>query len=176
MSSVITFFLIFWRFWTLWCPVHFPLNMTYILCSKLLPLSGRFTLGKLIIFSVLLFPRENIANINSHDHLCTIIHIIQLKQKIKFTTATTIPMADTSHIFASVIVLPFWILQRPAQQDGAEEQVLWNLRNKVNIKQDTETFILSKSGNQGTQGLRDQKPHLKKPHRFYCSQVRRGHG
>ena len=31
-------------------------------------------------------------------------------------------------------------LPRPAQQDGAEERVLWNLRKKVNIKQDTETF------------------------------------
>ena len=41
-------------------------------------------------------------------------------------------------------------LRRPAQQDGAEEWVLWNLREKVNIKQDTETFILSKGGNQGT--------------------------
>jgi len=39
---------------------------------------------------------------------------------------------------------------------------------KVNIKQDIETFILSKGGNQGTQGLRDQEPCLKKPHCFYC--------
>jgi len=38
---------------------------------------------------------------------------------------------------------------RPAQQDGAEERVLRNLRRKVNIKQDTETFILSKGGNRG---------------------------
>jgi len=38
---------------------------------------------------------------------------------------------------------------------------------KVNIKQDTETFILSKGGNRGTQGLRDQEPCLKKPHCFY---------
>ena len=38
---------------------------------------------------------------------------------------------------------------------------------KVNIKQDTETFILSKGGNRGTQGLRDQEPHLKKPHCFF---------
>ena len=29
-------------------------------------------------------------------------------------------------------------------------------KEKVNIKQDTETFILIKGGNQGTQGLRDQ--------------------
>ena len=58
------------------------------------------------------------------------------------------------------------MLWRPAQQDGAEEQVLWNLRKKVNIKQDTETFILSKGGNQGTQGLRDQEHCLKKPHTF----------
>ena len=43
----------------------------------------------------------------------------------------------------------------PAQQDGAEERVLWNLRKKVNIKQDTETFILSKGGNGG---LRSQGP------------------
>ena len=50
-------------------------------------------------------------------------------------------------------------LPRPAQQDGAEEWVLWNLRKKVNIKQDTETFILSKGRNQGTQGLRDQEHH-----------------
>ena len=57
----------------------------------------------------------------------------------------------------------------PAQQDGAEERVLWNLRKKVNIKQDTETFILSKGGNRGTQGLRDQEPCLKKPHCFYCA-------
>ena len=54
-------------------------------------------------------------------------------------------------LFCSVFVLG------PAQQDGAEERVLWNLRKKVNIKQDTETFILSKGGNQGTQGLRDQE-------------------
>ena len=40
-------------------------------------------------------------------------------------------------------------MPRPAQRDGAEEQVLWNLRKKVNIKQDTETFILSKGGNGG---------------------------
>ena len=39
---------------------------------------------------------------------------------------------------------------------------------KVNIKQDTETFILSKGGNRVTQGLRDQEPCLKKPHCFYC--------
>ena len=58
---------------------------------------------------------------------------------------------------------------RPAQQDGAEERVLWNLRKKVNIKQDTETFILNKSGNWETQGLRDQEPYLKKPHLFYCA-------
>ena len=56
---------------------------------------------------------------------------------------------------------------RPAQQDGAEERVLWNLRKKVNIKQDTETFILSKGGNWGSQGLRDQES--KKPHHFYCA-------
>ena len=61
------------------------------------------------------------------------------------------------------------ILLRPAQQDGAEEWMLWNLRKKVNIKQDTETFILSKGGNLGTQGLRDQELCLKKPHRFYCA-------
>ena len=59
-------------------------------------------------------------------------------------------------------------LPRPAQQDGAEERVLWNLRKKINIKQDTETFILSKGGNRETQGLRDQEPCLKKPHCFYC--------
>ena len=41
------------------------------------------------------------------------------------------------------------------------------LKEKVNIKQDTETFILIKGGNQGTQGLRDQEHHLKKPHCFY---------
>ena len=37
---------------------------------------------------------------------------------------------------------------------------------KVNIKQDTETFILSKSGSRGTQGLRDQEHRLKKPPAF----------
>ena len=41
-------------------------------------------------------------------------------------------------------------MPRPAQQDGAEERVLWNLRKKVNIKQDTETFILSKGGTKST--------------------------
>ena len=61
------------------------------------------------------------------------------------------------------------VVPRPAQQDGAEERVLWNLRKKVNIKQDTETFILSKGGNGGTQGLRDQEHGLKKPHCFYCA-------
>ena len=35
---------------------------------------------------------------------------------------------------------------RPAQQDGAEEQVLWNLRKKVNIKQDTETVKVGTGG------------------------------
>ena len=50
-------------------------------------------------------------------------------------------------------------MPRSAQQDGAEEQVLWNLREKkVNIEQDTETFILSKGGNWGTQGLRTKSP------------------
>ena len=40
-------------------------------------------------------------------------------------------------------------LPRPAQQDGAEERVLWNIRKKVNIKQDAETFILNKVGTGG---------------------------
>ena len=35
---------------------------------------------------------------------------------------------------------------RPAQQDGAEERVLWNLRKKVNIKQDTETVKVGTGG------------------------------
>ena len=39
-------------------------------------------------------------------------------------------------------------------------------KEKVNIKQDTETFTLSKSGNWGTQGLRDQEHRLKKPPAF----------
>ena len=39
-------------------------------------------------------------------------------------------------------------MPRPAQQDGAEERVLWNLRKKVNIKQDTETVKV------GTRGLK----------------------
>ena len=45
------------------------------------------------------------------------------------------------------------------------------LKKKVNIKQDTETFILIKGGkkNQGTQGLRDKERCLKKPHCFYCA-------
>ena len=59
-------------------------------------------------------------------------------------------------------------IPRSAQQDGAEEWVLWNLRKKVNIKQNTETFILCKGGNRGTQGLRDKEHRLKKPHCFYC--------
>ena len=66
------------------------------------------------------------------------------------------------------VYIKHWV-PRPAQQDEAEERVLWNLRKKVNIKQDTETFILSKGGNQGTQSLRDQEPCLKKPHCFYCA-------
>ena len=40
------------------------------------------------------------------------------------------------------------LLPRPAQQDGAEELVLWNLRKIVNIKQDTETVKV------GTRGLK----------------------
>ena len=40
---------------------------------------------------------------------------------------------------------------------------------KVNTKQDTETFILSKGGKWWTQGLRDQEPCLKKPHCFDCA-------
>ena len=40
------------------------------------------------------------------------------------------------------------------------------LREKVNMQQDTETFILTKGGNQGTQGLRDHKRCLKKPTAF----------
>ena len=43
------------------------------------------------------------------------------------------------------------------------------LKEKVNIKQDTEIFILIKGGNQGTQGLGDQEHRLKKPHGFYCA-------
>ena len=43
------------------------------------------------------------------------------------------------------------------------------LKEKINIKQDTETFTLIKGGNQGTQGLRDQEFCLKKPHCFYCA-------
>ena len=42
------------------------------------------------------------------------------------------------------------------------------LKEKVNIKQDRETSILIKGGNQGTQGLRDQEHCLKKPHCFHC--------
>ena len=44
------------------------------------------------------------------------------------------------------------------------------LKEKVKIKQDTETFILIKGVNQGTQGLRDQEPHLKIPHCFWSSE------
>ena len=50
----------------------------------------------------------------------------------------------------------------------------WGMKNrccetseKINIKQDTETLILIKFGNQWTQGLRDQELSLKKPHCFY---------
>ena len=68
-------------------------------------------------------------------------------------------------------------MPRPAQQDGAEERVLWNLRKRVNIKQDTETFILSKSGNQGLKVSGTKSAHLKKPHSLLYSlglhQVRR---
>ena len=42
-------------------------------------------------------------------------------------------------------------------------------KEKVNIRQDTETFILIEGGNQGTQDLTDQERHLKKPHCFYCA-------
>ena len=49
-------------------------------------------------------------------------------------------------------------MPRPAQQDGAEERVQWNLRKKVNIKQDTETFILSKGRNWGWGGSKSQGP------------------
>ena len=37
-------------------------------------------------------------------------------------------------------------MPRPAQQDGAEERVLWNLRKKANIKQDTETVKVGTGG------------------------------
>ena len=40
------------------------------------------------------------------------------------------------------------------------------LKEQVNIKQDTETFILIEGGNLETQGLRDQEGRLKKPHAF----------
>ena len=43
------------------------------------------------------------------------------------------------------------------------------LKEKVNIKQDIETFILIKGGNWGTQGVRDQEPRLKKPHCCDCA-------
>ena len=46
------------------------------------------------------------------------------------------------------------------------------LKEKVNIKQNTETFILSKGGNWGTQGLRDQEHYFEKPHCFYCGLLR----
>ena len=45
-------------------------------------------------------------------------------------------------------VLSYTYLPRPAQKVRTEE--------KVNIKQDIETFILIKYGDQVTQGLRDQ--------------------
>lgn len=60
-------------------------------------------------------------------------------------------------------------MPRPAQQVRAEERGAMGLKKKVYIKQDTETLILIKGGNQGTQGLRDQEPRLKKPHCFYCA-------
>ena len=43
------------------------------------------------------------------------------------------------------------------------------LKEKVNIKQDTEIFILIKGGNRGIQGLRDKELRLKKPHYFHCA-------
>ena len=51
----------------------------------------------------------------------------------------------------SEIVIPRWVgyggeVPRPAQQDGAEEWVLCNLRKKVNIKQDTETVKVGPGG------------------------------
>ena len=45
-------------------------------------------------------------------------------------------------------------MPRPAQQDGAEERALWNLRKKVNIKQDTETEKVGEPGDSRSQGPR----------------------
>ena len=46
------------------------------------------------------------------------------------------------YIFFFIILF----LPRPTQQDGAEEQALWNLRKKVNIKRDTETVKVGTGG------------------------------
>ena len=49
--------------------------------SRTLPFCSCWDLGKLINFPVPLLRHQNIESDNSIDHLCTIIHVKQLKQK-----------------------------------------------------------------------------------------------
>ena len=104
----------------------------------------------------------NSTTLQSYSHQNSVV--VAQKQKSRSMEQDIKPRNKPTQLWSTIPSL------RPAQQGGAEEQVLWNLRKKkVNIKQDTETFILSKGGNRGTQGLRDQEPSLKKPHCFYCA-------
>ena len=63
-------------------------------------------------------------------------------------------------------------LPRPAQQDGAEERVLQNLRKKITKQQDKNIKTQRerervKVRTRGNQGHRDQEPCLQKPHSYY---------
>ena len=71
-------------------------------------------------------------------------------------------------VFRGVELQAFYSAETSSAGWGWRTGAMELKEKKVNIKQDTETFILSKGGNWGTQGLRDQKHRLKKRHCFYC--------
>jgi len=72
-------------------------------------------------------------------------------------------------VFRGVELQAFYSAETSSAGWGWRTGAMELKEKKVNIQQDTKTFILSKGGNRGTQCLRDKEPCLKKPHCFYCA-------